>query len=152
MKVTLIKTMSGFSPADPDSTEWASKVKLGTAVHADFAKVRNYGFHKKYFALLNVAYDNWNPGELDDKYGVPEKNFNQFREDLTILCGYYIMVPRVDGSLRPKAKSISFGSMEAEDFEKLYSTTIDVLLKRIYNSEIDKEELQNIVDSYMSFA
>lgn len=152
MEVTLIKTIAGFVPADPPTVEWANKVKLGQAVHADFKKVRNYAFLRKYFALLNVAFDNWEPGEINSKYGVPEKNFERFREDTTILAGYYHVVIRLDGSTRIVADSISFANMEEETFTKLYSATIDVLLKHVYKSKLSEAELQNIVDQYMSFA
>jgi len=152
VKAILIRAIHGLIPGDSDSVEWYKKIKLGSAVRVTATTVRNYAFLKKYFALLNVAYDNWEPGEVSSKHGVPEKNFEQFREDLTILCGYFKVVQRVDGSTRIKGKSISFAKMESEEFEKLYNTTLDVLLRRVYKSEISKEELENIVNQYMSFA
>ena len=151
MKATLIKTLSGFQPADPPTVEWANKVKPGEAVHADFKKVRNYAFLKKYFALMNIAFDNWNPGEINSKYGVPEKNFERFREDTTILAGYFHVVIRLDGTTRIVAESISFAKMDEEAFSKLYSATIDVLLKHVYGSKLSKDELDKIVEKYMGF-
>ena len=153
MKVTLIKIRPRtYQSADPPTDEWDSKNKIGQAVHADFKKVRNYAFLKKYFALMNVAFDNWNPGEINSKYGVPEKNFERFREDTTILAGYFHVVIRLDGSTRIVADSISFANMKEEAFAKLYSATIEVLLKHVYKSELSEDELNNIVDQYMSFA
>lgn len=92
------------------------------------------------------------PGEIDSKYGTPEKNFDRFRRDVAILCGFFDVVIRLDGSTRIEAKSISFAKMGKEDFEELYSKTIDLFLAKIYNHSISEEELNRIVELYLSFA
>lgn len=139
-------------PADPESAEWISKMKIGQIIHADFKKSRNYRFLKKYFALLNIGFDNWTPGEVSSKYGTPEKNFDRFRADCTILAGYFETYIRLDGSVRIEPKSISFSSMSEEEFEKLYSSTIDVLIKHVYGGELDRDGIDNMVAEYLGFA
>ena len=151
MKAHLLKTQVGLAPADPITSEWFSKLKPGQVIRGEFKKVRNYQFLRKYFALLNVAYDNWLPGEINSKYGTPEKNFDRFRADLTILAGFYENTIRLDGSVRIEPKSISFAKMTAEDFADLYSKTIDVLIKHVYRQEIDADKLNEIVESYLQF-
>ena len=151
MNVYLTKSQAGFVPADIDSEEWYKKIKHGEVVNADFKKVRNYQFLKKYFALMNIGFDNWTPAEVNSKYGVPEKNSKKFREDTTILAGYFHVVIRLDNSTQIVADSISFANMEEEDFEKLYNQTINVLLKHVYGEEMDREKLDNIVNRYLSF-
>ena len=151
MKAQLSKTISGLMPIDPDSVAWFNKLKPGEVVRAEFKKVRNYAFLKKYFALLAVAYDNWEPGEIDSKYGKPEKNFERFRADLTILAGFYDNTIRLDGSVRIEPKSISFAKMSAEEFGDLYSRTIDVLIKHVYKQDMDPEKLNDIVEQYLRF-
>ena len=151
MLITLTKTHVGFIPADPATEEWCKKVKIGQGIHGRFKKVRNYAFLKKYFALLTVAYDNWDPGEISSQYGVPEKNFERFRADVTILSGYYETTIRLDGSVRIEPKSISFAKMDEDEFEKLYNATIDVLIKHVYKQGLDKDELDAIVEQYLSF-
>ena len=151
MIVYLTKTQTGFVPADINTEEWAKKIKYGEVVNADFKKTRNYKFLSKYFCLLHVGFDNWEPKEISSRYGIPEKNFKQFREDATILAGYYHLVIRMDGTMRTVADSISFANMEEEDFEKLYSSTINVFLKHIYNSEMTREKIDNIVNQVMSY-
>ena len=120
-------------------------------MHGDFRKIRNILFHRKYFALLNIGFDNWEPGEINSKYGVPEKNFERFRADLTILAGFYENTIRLDGSVRIEPKSISFAKMTAEEFADLYSKTIDVLIKHVYKMKINAEKLDEIVESYLQF-
>jgi len=152
MNVNLIKTLSGFVPFDPDTETWYNKVKVGEVVGGDFKKYRNPMFHRKYMALLNIGFENWQPGEINSKYGTPEKNFDRFRKDIAILCGYFDLVIRLDGSSRPEAQSISFAKMDQDEFEKLYSKTIDLLIKNVYGSSLDADGLNAIVDKYLSFA
>ena len=152
MKTYLSKTQLGLIPADPPTIEWFNKLKLGQVVMGEFKKVRNYAFLKKYFALLGVAYENWEPGTVNSKYGTVEKNFDRFRADLIILAGFYDVTVRLDGSTRIEPKSISFANMTHEEFEKLYSKTIDVLLKHVYGKDMDANKLNAIVEQYMSFA
>lgn len=151
MKLNLVKTISGLVPADPDSEDSYKKLKNGGMVTAEIKQVRNVKFFRKYFALLNVGFENWNPGEVDSRYGVPEKNFDRFRRDVTILAGFYHTVVRLNGEVRIEAKSISFANMEEDEFEKLYNQTINVLLKHVYGEGMRREELDNIVNTYLSF-
>ena len=152
MEINLIKTLSGLVPSDPDSEAWYNKLKVGNVVHAEFKKYRHPMFHRKYFALLNIGFDNWQPGEINSKYGTPEKNFERFRKDIAILAGYFDLVIRLDGTSRPEAQSISFANMDQDEFEKLYSKTIDILIKNVYGSSLDADGLNEIVNKYLTFA
>ena len=152
MEINLIKTLSGLVPSDPDSEGWYNKLKVGNVVHADFKKYRHPLFHRKYFALLNIGFSNWQPGEINSKYGIPEKNFERFRKDVAILCGYYKNVIRFDGTTRIEAESISFSKMDQEQFETLYSKTIDLFINNIYGSSLDADGLNDIVNKYLTFA
>jgi len=152
MKIHLLKTLTGLSPADSEAEEFLKKKKLGSVVLADIKEIRNYSFLKKWYALLNIGFDNWNPGVLDATDVTVEKNFTRFRHDTIILCGFYERVFRLDGSVRIEPKSVSFAKMSESEFADLYSKTIDVLLKSVYNNSIDAEELDRIVKRYLEFA
>ena len=151
MQVYLIKTMVGLIPADERSRIWFEKIKQGQAVHCDFKRVRNYRFLKKWFALLNLAFDQWEPGEIDGKYGVPEKNFDRFRADVTILAGFFESTIRLDGSVRIEPKSVSFAQMTEDEFHELYSKTVDVLIKHVYGSAMTAEAIEETVKKYLEF-
>ncbi len=151
MKVTLTKSRLGLVPADPESNEWYEKIKFGATVHSDFKKFRNYEFHKKLFSLLTLAFDYWQPGEINSKYGKPEKSFDRFRKDVTILAGYYHTEIRLDGTVRVCADSISFAKMDHETFEKLYQNVLTVLMDKILTT-ISKEEIEDLTQKMMSFA
>ena len=59
----LIKQSSGvLIPASVETSEFLhSKCKLGAVLVADFKKVRKPAFHRKFFALLNLGFDYWEP-------------------------------------------------------------------------------------------
>jgi hypothetical protein len=125
---------------------------MGAEVHGNMRQKRMLWKHKKYFALLKIAYDNWSPGEINSKYGVPMKNFERFRKDVAILTGHFELVIRVDGSSRPEAKSISFSKMDQIEFDKLYSKTIDLMIKNIYGHEnMTAERMNELVDQFIRF-
>ena len=152
MKINLLKTLTGLSPADTEAEEFLRRKKLGSVLSADVKTIHNYAFHKKWFALLNIGYDNFQPTTTVIKGMLVEKNFDMFRKDITILCGFYKRTFRVDGSVRIKAKSVSFAKMSEETFADLYSKTIDVLIKHVYGGDMDADKLNSIVQKYLDFA
>jgi len=133
------------------AVEWDKKNKIGDDVKAPWKRRRQLWRHKKYFALLNIAFENWEPGEINSKYGKPEKNFDRFRKDIAILCGFYSVVVRLDGSSRVEADSISFAKMDEQAFRDLYSKTVDLLIKNVYGGKITPERMNELVDQYLSF-
>jgi len=97
-ELLLIKTPGGFQPANPTSEDQAKKIKLGDIIHCKYNRLRNPGFHRKYFTLLNFAFEHWEPGAIDSKHGKPQKNFEQFRKDIAILSGFFETTIRIDGT------------------------------------------------------
>ena len=129
-------------PADQKSADFVKKLIKNDVITSNFVKPRNYLFHKKWFALVQFAYEHWKPSNLQNskwKDVTPEKNFDRFREDITILCGYFISTYRIDGSVRIEAKSISFAKMDEEQFQKLFDATKLVVLKHILKNYTPKD-------------
>jgi len=50
-----------LTPATPEASEFVQRIKLGEWIHADFRRVRNYLFHKRFFKLLQLGFDYWTP-------------------------------------------------------------------------------------------
>jgi hypothetical protein len=138
--------------ADEESEEWDRTIKIGQTVYHDWKKRRQLWKHRKYFALLNVGFDNWTPPEIDSQHGRPQKNFERFRKDTIILAGYYHVVVRLDGTTRIEADSIKFSKMDEVTFQDLYSKTIDIFLERIYGGDWTAEQINEAVEKYLSFA
>lgn len=126
-------------------------VKIGQAVRCKVVKVRNYEHHKKYFALMNTAFDWWTPRDVEYK-GLPvAKNIDRFRHDVMILAGYGFPVIDVRGGVHMEAESISFGSMDQAKFEQVYSDCLQVILDKVL-SRADEARLNEAVEAIMDFA
>ena len=59
----LIKHQSGILiPATPEISDLLqSKFKLGAVLVAEFRQARNPAFHRRFFALLNLGFEYWEP-------------------------------------------------------------------------------------------
>ena len=135
---------------DPGTAQRIEKLHKGQILKGDWKKVRNPQFHRKFFAMLNVGWEAWEPGEIDSKWGSAQKNFERFREEVTILAGYYEVVHSLDKTFRLIPKSISFANMDETEFEELYSSVGNVLLQRILVNWT-QEQLDTYVDQVMGF-
>lgn len=62
-ELQLIKQSSGILiPATPETSDiLQSKIKLGAVLVAEFRQVRNPTFHRRFFALLNLGFEYWEP-------------------------------------------------------------------------------------------
>jgi hypothetical protein len=125
----------------------------GEIAQAEMTIPRNGKFHRKFFALLNLGFDAWEPYRKRKSYKgkVIAKNFEQFREDITILAGYYEQAFDIKGRMKLKAKSISFAKMEEPEFEQLYSAVVDVLLREVCRNYKNREEIDRVVNQMIGF-
>lgn len=62
-QLQLIKQSSEILiPATPETSEiLQSKIKLGAVLVAEFKQARNPAFHRRFFALLNLGFEYWEP-------------------------------------------------------------------------------------------
>jgi hypothetical protein len=151
-EILVTKTAAGaLSPADQQAAEYLSKLKLGEVVKVKATRMRNPQFHRKFFALLNLAFDAWEPVENTYRGEAVRKNFEQFRNDVTVLAGYYETAVTLKGETRLTAKSISFGSMGQDEFEALYSAVVDVVLARIL-TKYTRDDLDEVIERLLAFA
>lgn len=135
LPITLYKRADGsFYPTTPYDGDRLKVFKLGDGISFEWTKIRNYEFLQKYMVLMHYAFDQWEP---DDD--APEKNFDRFREEVTILSGYYTMSPSIKGHNRAVADSVSFAKMKQEDFDLLFDKTITVLIKWILKNQTKNE-------------
>jgi len=150
-ELVLMKTPSGaLVPCDEGARAFIEKMKAGAGVRAKITKVRNLPFHRKFFALLQVGFDAWEPPEPEYKGMTAQKNFERFREDVTCLAGFYDVVTSLNGEVRVHAKSISFSNMEQDQFEKLYSAVADVLLQKVL-TKYTRADLDDVVNAILGF-
>ncbi|MEO7559011.1 MAG: DUF1367 family protein [Nitrosospira sp.] len=134
---------------------WRRMMNLspGEIAQAEMTIPRNGKFHRKFFALLSLGFDSWEPDRKRKSYKGREvaKNFEQFREDITILAGYYVQTFDLKGRMTLKAQSISFANMDDIEFERLYSAVADVLLREVCKNYKNREEIDRVVNQIVGF-
>jgi hypothetical protein len=105
------------------------RFKNGESYEIEIKLQRNAAFHGKVFAFFNFCFDCWaSDREFMDEAG----QFDVFRKNLTVLAGYYDQYYTISGEMRVEAKSLSYASMEQEEFEQCYSALINAALVHIF--------------------
>ena len=139
-------------PAAESDKELLSKIKTGQIVKLKLTRMRNYKFFKKWWALMDFAFDYWEPdeGSFNEWGVVPEKNFEAFRKEVTKIAGFHTATHKLNGDVQIEAKSIAWDKMDEDEFEKLYSACVDVILKHVC-TQYDGEMLEQVVDQTMAF-
>jgi len=146
----LRKLYDTFVPVDKASAEIMGTLEMNSEFKAVLTKPRNIRFHKKFFALVNFAYEHWEMPVNEYKGVQINKNRERFRKDLTIMAGFGFPVVNVKGDVRYEAQSISFANMDASEFEQLYSRFIDVILQKILTG-YTRDDLDTVVNKVLGF-
>jgi hypothetical protein len=117
MEVMLTRQLNGtFKPSYDSDKQQLSKIKVGKDVKCKITQPRNIKLHKKFFALIEMLYQN------QETY----INKDHLRKDLTVEAGEYDEYIDINGELKRVAKSISFANMSDDDFNELYGKFLDV--------------------------
>jgi hypothetical protein len=130
----LLKTAQGaFVPATEEDVDAAKRFKVGSVTRMELRLMRNSQFHRKFFALIKIAFDLWaDTMPAQEYHGLQvTPDFDRFRRDVIIMAGFFRPVRNAKGELRVEAESISFSNMTEERFEQLYSAVINVILHKI---------------------
>ena len=110
-----------------------SKLKIGEVYEVELKKPRNILFHRKFFALLNLVFENQEVFDPND--------FEAFRAYILIKCGEYVRTVTPKGEFF-HAKSISFANMDEIEFDELYTKVVNLAVQEIgLTSEEIKEEI-----------
>jgi hypothetical protein len=134
MKIQLIKKNGSLFAVHNSDYEKIKKIKDGSEVVAEIKVPRNYQFHKKFFALLNIGFEN-------TKSWISE--FDYYRMYILMKSGYYVEIKTPNGSFFT-AKSISFANMDNDEFEKLFKTVLQTIL--IDTGATEEDILDNLLN------
>jgi hypothetical protein len=135
MKLLLRNTLSGLMPLYPSDFDEKRKLKLGQDYEAEIKNPRNVGFHRKFFALVNLGHENTS---LD----MP---FETYRKYLIMKAGYFKIYQTPKG-VYYEPDSISFGSMSQDQFEEVYSRVLDKVIEDIGTT---KDEIEKQLINFM---
>ena len=137
MDILVVKTINGLlKPAFDEDLDSFKKLPKDGYFEIKYTKKRNVKFHRKFFALLKIAYENQSDYRL----------IEDLRRDLIITSGHYEeVVNAITGEVYKISKSISFSNMDETEFSKIYEDVKDVIIRWI---GIDNETLNNEVEQY----
>lgn len=155
MDFLFLKSPTGLTPACEEAADWLKKKKLGATILVEPREMRNGKFHRKWFALVRIAFDYWEETVAPIEYkGVQVKpNFRRFRKDITIMAGFFEPVVNAKGELRLEAESLQWASMTEERFTQLYDATVATLLAKILTGpQWNEYNLRQAVQQISEFA
>lgn len=141
-------------PADPQSAEYIHSVRVGSVLKSKMSQPRNARFHRKFFSLLNLGFEHWEPPEQEWRGIKAVKNFEVYREQVTILAGYRDVTYNLDGSVKVKSQSISFANMDDMEFGQLYKAVFKVIWQQIIRhcDGWTEDEMQRVLDCMEGYA
>ena len=143
MEILCRVTAQGLVPMYDSDYDEKKKLHEGETVMCSIRKPRNYEFHKKFFALVRLTFENL-PERLVRMLSVrnEEDMLTVFKLDLGLFstswhCGRNIV----------KLDSISFAKMDETEFQKFYDRCIDLVLSS-YLRGTDKQSLIEEVERF----
>lgn len=136
MSIFCKNTEQGLIPLYDSDLDEKKKLKLGETYEMTpkIWKERNLQFHKKFFALLNLGFDNTKMIGFDLK---------GYRSYITMKAGYADVYQTPRG-LMALPKSIAFDKMDDTEFQSLYNSAIQVIIDDIGATREDIE--QNLIN------
>jgi hypothetical protein len=151
MEILLTKAVDGtLRPLDEAQADLLKRYAADTLLRCEVKQVRNPRFHRKFFALLTLGFESWEPAMEEYNGFEVQKDFEHFREDVTIAAGFYVVTTNLHGTVRLRAKSISFASMKQDEFERLYNNVANVLLQKVL-TRYTRADLDQVINRMMGF-
>lgn len=116
MKTVWKKELGSLRPHDPVAEGWLQKIQNGDLVMVEAKKPRNVLHHRKLFALLNIAVDNW----------PQETTVNALLGAIKIAAGHCDVIQTENGEWKIP-KSINFESMDQTEFNPFYDRAVEIV-------------------------
>lgn len=137
MKILLRKQLNGsLMPADDQAQESLRKVKAGKDCWCEIRVARNPQFHRLYFALLRLTFDN------QERYD----NAEQFRKVVQMEAGHVDELVGLDGAIYQIPRSIAWDQLDDAEFGELFPAVMRVCSKIL--GEMDLDILRDEVEKY----
>ena len=136
-----------FVPASEIDAEEFGRLTFGEVYTAEFKKMRNWRFHRKFFALLGITFDNMSD-EVRERCNI--HTMDGMLVHLKVALGHYELMVALDGSPIYEPKSISFAAMDQTEFEKFYQHTLDIVISK-YTMNMDERRMEQMVNRVMGF-
>lgn len=140
MEIYCRVTDAGLVPMYDSDSDEKNRLRVGDDVLCRVTKPRNYEFHKKFFALVRLAYDN-----LPERI---QRMLHIYSEEELLTClkidlGLFSTVWHGNKEV-VKVGSISFAAMDNAEFERFYDRCIDIILDRYLRGTDRLDLIENI--------
>lgn len=112
MKINVTKSLGVLKPLDDFDIAAFSKLKSDVIYSCEIKKPRNVGFHRMFFAMINLCFQN------QDIFN----NIDFFREEMMKASGNFVSYINHKGVTTYQAKSVSFSNMDQDEFESIYES------------------------------
>lgn len=144
MKVFLTKTKSGvLAPAHDDDREKLKRWSAGDLLQCTVTMPRNAAFHRKYFAMLQMVFDNLPETKWRIGSNIVEiRTVEELLWHVKFQVGHYEQKMTLGGKIVYKPKSISFAAMDDEAFHEFYQKSLDAICR--YFLPLNEAELQEL--------
>jgi hypothetical protein len=131
----MIKQPGGvLLPVSDMELEKLNRFKTGEQYSIEIKLTRNPAFHRKVFAFFNFCFKYW---KCDKEFQSETRQFDVFRNNLTVIAGFYDQYVSIHGEVRVEAKSLSFSSMTQEEFEECYNALVNAAMKHVFKTADD---------------
>jgi len=142
MKLNLIKTPNGdLRPATETDRAVVRRWTPGDMVTAEVKRPRSNELHAFYFHLLRMVHENseWVQERWPD--------FETFRERIQMQAGYFEEVVNFSGKVSYRPKSVSYSSMDQDEFLDLVNKVKGIIIKHIWPN-LTHDELDRMVEEF----
>ena len=144
MEIHLVRTSLGLQAYADEDYELLHKIKVGSIVKAKIVQPRNIKFHRKFFAMINAAWDC-----LTEQQRQNLRSKETFREQLLIVSGFSEPLYDFNGrKFLERAKSISFAKMDEPAFNEVYNRVLDTILTILIADGVSEDQFNNILKNY----
>jgi len=133
-------TATGLVPMYDSDFDEKKRLKDGETVMCSIRKPRNYEFHKKFFALVRLVFNNL-PEHIVRMLNV--RSEEDMLDCFKLQLGLYRQVWH---GRRPVVKlgSISFAAMDETEFQKFYNRCIDITLTTFLRGTTRQELIDEV--------
>lgn len=133
-------TATGLVPMYDSDYDEKQRLSEGDTVLCTIRKPRNYEFHKKFFALVRLTFDNL-PERLVRMLNIHSEE--SMLDNIKLDLGLYTIVWH---ARRPVLKlgSISFAKMDETAFQQFYNRCIDIILTNYLRGTTRQEIIEEV--------
>lgn len=137
----MLCTAHGLVPCTDEDYEKKRRLKPGRVYKTKVTLARNYEFHKKYFALINCAWEYQDERTAAFFRHSPEA----FRKSVEIAAGHCEPVYNIARrEWTEQARSVAFDQMDEAEFQDLYERVKDVLFSTFLRRVTPQEFMRNL--------